>query len=372
MRYYIIAGEASGDLHGSHLIRALRVKDSQAEICCWGGDLMEAAGAKLVKHYRDLAFMGFVEVVANLPTILRNMRFCKRDILEFRPDVVIFIDYPGFNIPISKFAKAHGLKTVYYISPQVWAWKEGRVRTLMKTIDRMLVILPFEQAFYRKWGWEVDYVGHPLLEEIARRRADPATAGQVEKGEGPLVALLPGSRKQEIRQKLPVMLEAAKAFPECRFIIAQAPGLEDDFLDPFTAGHPNVGRVKGATYALLMKADAALVTSGTATLETALFGVPEVVCYKGNPISYQIARRLVRVPYISLVNLIMEREVVRELIQDDMNAENLVGELRSLLYDPARRERLAADYSELQTLLAAGGLASEAAAAKIVALGTEN
>jgi lipid-A-disaccharide synthase len=186
------------------------------------------------------------------------------------------------------------------------------------------------------------------------------------------VALLPGSRKQEIRQKLPVMLEAAKAFPECRFIIAQAPGLEDAFLDPFTAGHPNVGRVKGATYALLMKADAALVTSGTATLETALFGVPEVVCYKGNPISYQIARRLVRVPYISLVNLIMEREVVRELIQDEMNATNLAGELRSLLYDPARRERLTVDYSELQTLLAAGVLASEAAAARIVALGAEN
>lgn len=372
MRYYIIAGEASGDLHGSHLIRALRDKDPQAQVRCWGGDLMEAAGAELVKHYRDLAFMGFVEVVANLPTILRNMRFCKRDILDFHPDVVIFIDYPGFNIPISTFAKSHGLKTVYYISPQVWAWKEGRVRTLMKTIDRMLVILPFEQAFYRKWGWEVDYVGHPLLEEIARRRADASTAGLIEKGEGPLVALLPGSRKQEIRQKLPVMLEAAKRFPECRFIIAQAPGLEDAFLDTFVAGHPNVGRVKGATYALLMKADAALVTSGTATLETALFGVPEVVCYKGNPISYQIARRLVKVPYISLVNLIMEREVVKELIQDDMNAVNLAAELRDLLYDPSRRERLEADYAELRTLLAAGGLASEAAAERIVALGNRN
>lgn len=370
MRYYIIAGEASGDLHGGNLIRALKQQDPLAEIRCWGGDLMEAAGATLVKHYRDLAFMGFVEVVANLPTILRNMRFCKRDILGFRPDVVIFIDYPGFNIPISKFAKEQGLKTVYYISPQVWAWKEGRVKTLMKTIDRMLVILPFEQTFYQKWGWQVDYVGHPLVEEIARRKADTANAGMIRKGYEPIVALLPGSRKQEIRKKLPVMLEVAKHFPECHFIIAQAPGLDDAFLDPFTAGYPNVERVKGATYNLLMKADAALVTSGTATLETALFGVPEVVCYKGNPISYQIAKRLVRVPYISLVNLIMDKPVVRELIQDDMNAENLTDELRGLLYDQTRRERLAADYASLQTLLAAGGKASEAAAEKIVGLAT--
>lgn len=372
MRYYIIAGEASGDLHGGNLIRALKQQDPLAEIRCWGGDLMEAAGATLVKHYRDLAFMGFVEVVANLPTILRNMRFCKRDILGFGPDVVIFIDYPGFNIPISKFAKEQGLKTVYYISPQVWAWKEGRVKTLMKTIDRMLVILPFEQTFYQKWGWQVDYVGHPLVEEIARRKADTANAGMIRKGYEPIVALLPGSRKQEIRKKLPVMLEVAKHFPECRFIIAQAPGLDDAFLDPFTAGYPNVERVKGATYSLLMKADAALVTSGTATLETALFGVPEVVCYKGNPISYQIAKRLVKVPYISLVNLIMDRPVVRELIQDDMNAENLTDELRGLMYDQTRREQLAADYASLQTLLGAGGKASEAAASKIVELANGN
>jgi lipid-A-disaccharide synthase len=372
MRYYIIAGEASGDLHGGNLIRALHARDPKAEIRCWGGDLMEAAGATLVKHYRDLAFMGFVEVVANLPTILRNMRFCKRDILEFHPDVIIFIDYPGFNIPISKFAKAQGLKTVYYISPQVWAWKEGRVHTLKKTIDRMLVILPFEQAFYKKWGWEVDYVGHPLLEEIARRQLEPTVSYVIEKGQEPLVALLPGSRKQEIRQKLPVMLEVAKHFPECRFVIAQAPGLEDDFLDPFTAGYPNVERVKGATYFLLMKADAALVTSGTATLETALFGVPEVVCYKGNPISFQIAKRLVRVPFISLVNLIMEREVVRELIQDDMNTNNLVGELRGLLYDNARRARISSDYAALKTLLSAGGRASEAAADRIIELTSSN
>ena len=372
MRYYIIAGEASGDLHGSNLIRALRDRDPQAEIRCWGGDLMESAGADLVKHYRDLAFMGFVEVVANLPTILRNMRFCKQDILAFRPDVVIFIDYPGFNIPISKFARSQGLKTVFYISPQVWAWKEGRVRTLMQTIDRMLVILPFEQAFYRKWGWEVDYVGHPLLEEIARRRSDPSLTGVIEKGQEPLVALLPGSRKQEIRQKLPVMLEVAKHFPEGRFVIAQAPRLEDSFLDTFTAGYPNVERIKGATYGLLMKADAALVTSGTATLETALFGVPEVVCYKGNPISYQIAKRLVRVPYISLVNLIMEKEVVRELIQDEMNTRNLVEELHGLLYDHTRREQLSADYAALRTLLAAGGKASEAAADRIIDLIAQN
>jgi lipid-A-disaccharide synthase len=368
MRYYIIAGEASGDLHGSNLITALKERDPKAEIRCWGGDLMQAAGAKLVKHYRDLAFMGFVEVLANLPTILRNMRFCKDDIRAFHPDVVIFIDYPGFNIPISKFAKAAGYKTVYYISPQVWAWKEGRVRTLKKTIDRMLVILPFEQAFYRKWGWEVEYVGHPLIEEIEKRRSQRDQTAVKTGDPRPIIALLPGSRKQEIRMKLPVMLEVVRKFPECRFIIAQAPGLDDAFLDGFTAGYPNVERVKGATYELLMRATAALVTSGTATLETALFGVPEVVCYKGSPISYQIAKRLVRVPYISLVNLIMDREVVRELIQDDMNAEQITRELSAILLDGPRREQMAADYAALRALLAAGGHASGAAADSILRL----
>lgn len=368
MRYYLIAGEASGDLHGAGLIRELRRLDPGAEIRCWGGDKMEAAGGTVVKHFRDLAFMGFVEVLRNLRTIFRNLRFCREDIAAFRPDVLILIDYPGFNLRIARWARQQGLKIVYYISPQVWAWKEGRVKMMKQCIDKMLVILPFEKDYYReRWQWDVAYVGHPLVETIDGFRAASAQAGlPVFAKEGqPLVALLPGSRRQEILKKLPVMLETSQRFPECRFVVAKAPGLEDEFYTDLLRPYPNVSAVSGQTYALLAQARAALVTSGTATLETALFGVPEVVCYKGSYLSYQIGRRVVKVKYISLVNLIMDKPVVEELIQDELTPDNLERSLRALLFDEERRQQLQSDYQALHDLLQAGGRASEKAAGLI-------
>lgn len=362
MKYYIIAGEASGDLHGSNLIREIKARDAAAEIRCWGGDLMEAAGATLVKHYRDLAFMGFVEVVANLRTILRNLDFCKQDIRKFQPDLLIYIDYPGFNLRVADWAKREGFHNVYYISPQVWAWKENRVKRIKASVDRMLVILPFELDFYRKWNYPVSYVGHPLAEVIEKYKQDNASLQRNPK----LIALLPGSRKQEILKKLPVMLSVTPSFPEYEFVVAKAPGVSDDFYAPLLAKFPNVRTTSNATYAVLMQAEAALVTSGTATLETALFGVPEVVCYKGNKISYLIAKRLIKVKYISLVNLIMDRLVVKELIQDDMNTQNLVQELKNLLHNQEYRNRITGDYDQLRRLLQQGGNASAKAAEEIV------
>ncbi|MBL7769345.1 MAG: lipid-A-disaccharide synthase [Flavipsychrobacter sp.] len=366
MKYYIIAGEASGDLHGSNLIREIKARDAAAEIRCWGGDLMEAAGATLVKHYRDLAFMGFVEVVANLRTILRNLDFCKQDIRQFQPDLLIYIDYPGFNLRVADWAKREGFHNVYYISPQVWAWKENRVKTIKASVDRMLVILPFELDFYRKWKYPVSYVGHPLAEVIEKYKQDNASLQRNPK----LIALLPGSRKQEILKKLPVMLSVTPSFPEYEFVVAKAPGVSDDFYAPLLAKFPNVSTTSNATYAVLMQAEAALVTSGTATLETALFGVPEVVCYKGNKISYLIAKRLIKVKYISLVNLIMDRLVVKELIQDDMNTQNLVQELKNLLHNQEYRNRITGDYDQLRQLLQQGGNASAKAAEEIVSYAT--
>ncbi len=364
MKYYIISGEASGDLHGSNLIRQLHLQDPHAGIRCWGGDLMEQAGATLVKHYRDLAFMGFAEVVANLPTIFKNIRFCKEDILAFKPDVLVLIDYPGFNLRIAEWAKKEGIKVVYYISPQVWAWKEGRVKKMKQCIDLMLCILPFEKDYYKQqWNWEVEYVGHPLVEVIEKAMDhEPWTMDKT------IIALLPGSRKQEISKKLPIMLEVARSFPEYQFVVAQAPGLDNDFYAPFMEPYKNVSSVQNKTYDLLLKAKAALVTSGTATLETALFGVPEIVCYKGSTISYQIAKRLIKIKYISLVNLIMDKLVVKELIQDELTTANLVKELGSLLTDDNRKAELAKDYAGLKALLAAGGHASAQAAKKIVGL----
>lgn len=361
MKYYLIAGEASGDLHGSNLIRELRQLDPGASIRCWGGDLMQAAGGDLVKHYADLAFMGFVEVVANLGTILRNIDFCKKDILAFQPDVLIFIDYPGFNLRIAKWAKQKNFRTIYYISPQVWAWKENRVNTIKACVDRMLVILPFEKDFYRKWNYPVEYVGHPLVEVIDNFKAGHAALQPNPK----LIALLPGSRKQEILIKLPVMLALSREFPDYQFVVAKAPGQPDDFYTPLLAPYPNVSSVRNDTYALLMQARAALVTSGTATLETALFGVPEVVCYKGSKISYLIAKRLIKVKYISLVNLIVDRLIVKELIQDELTTPNLKKELTAILPDGPEREKMLADYQELKAILQEGGNASAHAARSI-------
>ena len=360
MRYYVIAGEASGDLHGSNLLKALRQQDLQADFRCWGGDLMQDAGGVLVKHYRDLAFMGFAEVVRNLPTILRNIKFCKQDILQYRPDALILIDYPGFNLRIAEWAKAQGFKVVYYISPQVWAWKEKRVIKMKQCIDKMLCILPFEQDYYKtKWDWDVEYVGHPLVEVIDQKLAEKSIH------KAPVVALLPGSRKQEILQKLPIMLEVSKSFPEHKFVVAQAPGQDRSLYEPLMAGYKNVAIAVGKTYDLLLESKAALVTSGTATLETALFGVPEIVCYKGSSISYAIAKRLVKVKYISLVNLIMDKLVVKELIQKELTAGNLVRELKTILYDVDKRAAMQEDFTQLKDLLTKGGKASEQAASSI-------
>lgn len=344
MKYYLIAGEASGDLHGSNLVKQLKQLDTDATIRCWGGDLMQQAGGQVVKHYRELAFMGFAEVVMNLRTILRNMDFCKQDITAFKPDVLVLIDYPGFNLRIAEWAKKQGYRIVYYISPQVWAWKESRVKKIKECVDRMLCILPFEQDFYHKWQYEVEYVGHPLVEVIRAAKEKPADPPFADK---PVIAVLPGSRRQEVRVKLPIMLTMARHFPDHQFVVAQAPSLDDDFMQGLIGQHPNVSTVKGQTYPLLRQATAALVTSGTATLETALFGVPEVVCYKGSPVSYFFAKRLIKVKYIALVNLVMDKPVVKELIQHDLTEENLLKELKLLLSDTATRERIKADYAEL-------------------------
>ncbi len=363
MRYYIIAGEASGDLHGSNLIKELKKEDDSLSIRCWGGDKMQEAGGELVKHYRELAFMGFSEVLMNLRTIFRNLAFCKEDILLYKPDALILIDYPGFNLRIAKWAKEQGIKVIFYISPQVWAWKENRVKSMKQCIDKMIVILPFEKEYFKnRWNWEVEYVGHPLVEVIENYIANTNEEVISDK---PVIALLPGSRKQEILKKLPVMLEVSKSFPTYQFVVAKAPGVDEQFYDELITKYPNVSYVSNKTYNLLLQAKAALVTSGTATLETALFGVPEVVCYKGSYLSYQIGKRLVNVKYISLVNLIMDKPVVKELIQDEFTADALKKELQELLTNDQRRLQLQEDYTALKKILSEGGNASHKAALSI-------
>ena len=374
MKYYIIVGEASGDLHGSNLIKELKLLDTAADIRCWGGDKMQAAGATLVKHYSALAFMGFVEVLKNLRTIFRNLADCKADITQYQPDALVLIDYPGFNLRIATWAKRKGLRVIYYISPQVWAWKESRVKGIKKNVDKMLVILPFEKDFYKKWGFEVEYVGHPLVnvidEFIANHAVSEYTVHSFINSSGvtintPIIAILPGSRQQEILTKLPIMLSVAKHFPDYHFVVAKAPGIEDDFYDALLAPYHNVSSVMNQTYALLREAKAAIVTSGTATLETALFGVPEVVCYKGSAISFFIAKRLITIQYICLVNLIMNREVVKELIQEQLTEQNITTELKKILYDVGKQSQLKEDYTALKYLLSQGGNASANAANSI-------
>jgi lipid-A-disaccharide synthase len=358
MKYYIISGEASGDLHGSNLIKELKKKDNAANFRCWGGDLMEAEDATIVKHYKELAFMGFIEVVKNLPVILKNIAFCKKDISNYHPDVLILIDYPGFNLRIAKWAKEQGFKVVYYISPQIWAWKESRIKLIKKCVDRMLVILPFEKDFYKKWNYPVDYVGNPLAEFINEYQKNNLVGEHPEN----IIALLPGSRKQEIKVKLPLMLEASKHFNAYQFVVAKAPGIELDFYDEFLQQYKNVNTSSNKTYDLLLRSKAALVTSGTATLETALFGVPQVICYKGSNISYQIAKRLIKIKYIGLVNLIMNKEVVKELIQDELTTDNIVRELEMILYNQEKQQQIEKDYTTLKRILSEGGNASENAA----------
>jgi lipid-A-disaccharide synthase len=371
LKYYIIAGEASGDLHASNLIKQLHLKDNQANIQCWGGNLMQAANATLVKHYKELAFMGFAEVIKNLPTILKNISFCKQDILTYKPDVLILVDYPGFNLRIAKWAKQQGLKVVYYISPQVWAWKANRVKQMKLCIDKMICIIPFEKQYFKtNWQWDVDYVGHPLLEAIENFKLSNINKNIHQpssiKNNRKIVALLPGSRKQEIAKKLPIMLSVINNFSNVDFYIAKAPSIDDNFYKPFIEPYKNVFTVANNTYSLLQQASAAMVTSGTATLETALFAVPQVVCYKASNISYCIGKLLIKIKYISLVNLIMDKLVVTELIQNKLTTSNLVEELTKLLNDNDTKETLAQQYKILWNKLAIGGNASEKAASIII------
>jgi len=365
MKYYIIAGEASGDLHGSNLMKALYEEDPQADIRFWGGDLMQNIGGTLVKHYRDLAFMGFVEVLFNLKTVLNNIEICKKDIAQFNPDVIIYIDYPGFNMRIAKWAKQNGFKNHYYISPQIWAWKENRIKAIKHDVDKMYVILPFEKDFYEvKHKFPVEFVGHPLIDAIHNQSSVDTNTFKTDNhlSEKPIIAILPGSRKQEISKMLSVMLSVVKDFPDYQFVIAGAPSQEFTFYQQFISSE-NIKFVSNKTYALLRNSTAALVTSGTATLETALFKVPEVVCYKGSWASYQIAKRIITLKYISLVNLIMDREVVTELIQDDCSTKRIREELTKIL-EANYRKTLLDNYDLLEEKL--GGIGASKKTAHLI------
>jgi lipid-A-disaccharide synthase len=362
-KIYIIAGEASGDLHASNLMRALTT-EMDVDFRFWGGDNMAKVAGKPVKHISDLAFMGFIEVLANLRTILGNIKFCKNDILAYQPDALILVDYPGFNLRIAKWAKEQGIPVIYYISPQVWAWKQKRVHTIKKVVDKMMVILPFEEAFYQKFGMEVSFIGHPLIDAIEQFKERTEKVDLYEKhglDQRPVIALLPGSRKQEIQTKLPIMLNSLKDLEHYQFVVAGAPAMDASFYDQFMEMNKNVRIIHGETYDLLSIATAALVTSGTATLETALFKVPEVVCYKGSTISYMIAKKLVKIDYISLVNLILNREAVKELIQQECNAENIAIELRKILPDGPNYDKMLADFDELISQLGEKGASQKAA-----------
>jgi lipid-A-disaccharide synthase len=355
MKYFIIAGEASGDLHASNLVKQLRRLDSMAICRGWGGDLMQEQGVEILKPIHELAFMGFVEVVANLPTILRNFKSCKEQILEFKPDVVLCVDYPGFNLRMVEWAKKKGYKTAYYISPTVWAWKENRIEKIRKYVDEMMCILPFEKQFYKERGVPVHYVGHPSVGVIEEEKKKTSHLGHKK-----VIALLPGSRVQEVNKMLPVMLEAISAFTDYEVVIAQAPNLDRTVFEPFLRKR-HFELLKYQTYDILKVSHLALVTSGTATLEAALFNVPQVVCYIANPISYAIAKRLVKVKYISLVNLILNRESVTELIQQDLTVERLREEIKSLLSDTPRRKQILSDYQELSQQLKEGDASQNAA-----------
>ena len=363
MKYYIIAGEASGDLHASNLVAEIKKKDKKAEFRGCGGDLMKAQGVELLKHYRTMAYMGFVEVAVNLRKVLGNIAQCKKDIVEYHPDVVILVDYPGFNLRIADFAHENGLKVVYYISPQIWAWKRRRVHKIKKSVDKMLVILPFEEEFYRRYGVDVAFVGNPLLDELAKVGTGNRSIFLRRNSLGErreIIALLPGSRRQEVKRTLPVMIKVASHFPDYQFVIAGISSL-DKSLYKDIIGQSDVFFVENQTYELLQNSSAAMVTSGTATLETALFSIPEVVCYKATGFSYRLAKWMIKVKFISLVNLIMDREVVKELIQGDMNEDNLVKELDQLLHNGKRQRKLLEDYEELKDKLGNVGASEKAA-----------
>lgn len=364
MKYYIIAGEASGDLHGANLMRALRRHDTDAQFRFWGGDAMQDVAGEPVRHIRDLAIMGFVEVVTHLRTVLGNIRFCKQDILQYKPDVLVTIDYPGFNLKMAKFAHQHGIKTVHYISPQLWAWKKGRIKSMRCSLDKLCYILPFEQEFYAKNDFpQAMYVGHPLLDAVDQYRKDPTDTLNYDK---PIIALLPGSRQQEIKRMLPIMLTIADKHPEYQFALAGMTLIGDKFYQDIIGSRSNIAIIKDQTYRLLSNAYAAIVCSGTATLETALFNVPQVVCYRANAISVAIARQLIgtRIKYISLVNLIADRPIVTELIQNDLNLIQLEKEFERITNSESRQKMLD-DYAYLHTLLGNAG-ASDRTALEII------
>ena len=363
MKYYIISGEASGDLHGSNLMKAIYRHDPQAEVRFWGGDLMQSVGGTMVKHIRDLAIMGIVEVVVHLRTVLANIRLCKQDILAYNPDAVIFIDYPGFNLRIAKFTHSHGFKNFYYISPQVWAWKKGRIKTMRRVLDKMFVILPFEKPFYDKYGVEnVEYVGHPLLDAVADFN-EGHTADEFHRQHNldsrPIIALMPGSRKMELRKMMPTMAALASRHPEYNFVIAGMTLLGDSFYKPFLTSE-NVTLVYNQTYLLLQSAFAGVITSGTATLEAALFHLPQVVCYRANALTVAFAKRFAKVEYISLVNLIANKPVVRELIQEDLNKNTLETEFSKITKDKNNRMTMVAEYENIEKMLGSQGVSDKA------------
>jgi lipid-A-disaccharide synthase len=360
MKYYLVAGEASGDLHGANLMKALKATDPDAVFRFWGGDLMLAEGGTLVKHYAQMAFMGFVEVVANLRTIFRNLSLCKNDIKAWNPDVLILIDFPGFNLKIAEYAKLQGLPVCYYISPKVWAWNQKRVLKIKKIVDHLFCILPFEVDFYQQWGMKVDYVGNPLLDAVAAFKPDESFLATHQLQDKKIVALLPGSRKQEISRLLPDMLATATRFPQYQFIIAGAPSFDEAFYRQYTQSK-TVPVIFRTTYDILNHAQAAIVASGTATLETALFDVPQVVVYKGNSLSVAIARLLVKIRFISLVNLIMDRGVVKELIQEDCNPDKITEELKLLLEDNSYRRAMLRNYDELDQKMGEAGASARTA-----------
>jgi lipid-A-disaccharide synthase len=358
VKYFIIAGEASGDLHGSNLITELLRVDPEADICCWGGDRMEKAGGKLLVHYRKLAVMGIWEVLVNIGKIFRNLRKCRQQILDYKPDLVILIDYPGFNMRIARYLKSSGINVYYYISPKVWAWNKSRIKKIKEYVNRMYVIFPFEPEFYEKYNYRVHYFGNPLVETVHSeiKRAAPKDKFMTEynPGKKPVIALLPGSRVQEIKKILPLMARIGSYYPTYQLMVAAVGSVDPVIYENILAGS-NIKVVYDDTYSLLINSEAALVTSGTATLETAIAGIPEVVCYRTSWLTYIMGRALVKIRFISLVNLIMDREIVKELIQDDLNEKNLVSELNAILPGGWKREIMLQNYARLRKILSGKG-----------------
>jgi lipid-A-disaccharide synthase len=357
-KIYIISGEASGDLHAANLVSELKKQNNSLEFRAWGGDRLINEGVIIDKHIRELAFMGFLEVLLNLKTILRNIRSCKKNLLDFKPDLLILVDYPGFNLRIAKWAKSKSIPVYYYISPQIWAWKESRIHLIKKTVERMYCILPFEKDFYMKHSLNVSYLGHPLLDEVIKFKILNNNSLEL-KNKRPILAILPGSRKQEIERKLPLMIAASSQFPEYNVIVACAPNLDLAYYEKFKT--QEVLFVKNQTYNLLQNAELAIVTSGTATLEAALFKVPQVVCYKSSFISFWIAKKLIKIKFISLVNLIANKEIVRELIQQDCTASNIAGELIKIKKGEKKAIQMNNDYTDLIELLGNEGASSRVA-----------